>query len=838
MTKDKRNIRKIRIFNMGITMLIIFILNMVNINSYSNIVRADIRNFKDGGSSINIETGIAEYEFPVIIRDFKADHVFFQKNSSYINWGGKGDVEQTLGEDRKPVFTQESIQSIVKDLCKVDKKGKKNINSIIAEIKKVKKEDNNGEMISRLKNITNSKGFCIEGTYEDAKSWYEENSSKSYENIKSEINTAYRLVYYFTNSFFNDASTVNTRALGVADSIVLKKEVGSDVYTFDSDKNTEYINKGGFFPLDGLGFGNEVYKNSKGESRNYHFSLESHSKFFIEENKTLEFDFKGDDDVWAYVDNQLVIDLGGIHSAQDATFKIEPDSSNKKMSNIMIGKYDKKNNLIGYETIHQVKANEWYNFDFFYMERHTTESNLKIETNIGFKSVLDVEKAAYKIDESGREVDLEDGHILYPGETVYYKFKLINSGGVDFTNIAFRDDLLNVYVDSTGVYDLSGNEVDYNRLEIKKNGQESIADSQLNELALLKAKTHEEEESPHIEVKSRDFLKKEIYEEHVYKELINTVIGSAEADLNEHGKVRYEAQDTISVKVENLKNEFIDVDINKNIAQITRNEKVIYPNEKSIIPNIKPEDKVIFKFDIKNNSNINSIPVGIENIELNDILAIGDNATVKSEWVFLKEDNSEVNVDNIYLKADELLTLYTEWNITYDEANNYKYSLEKDVTNTITLTKNIIIDGNFEPLITKSSEVKMKIEPVNLIIQKDIQNLHGIVDNSIDSDKYFTIKVVGSDETEYIVEAQPGKEYILKNLRYGTKNLGVNYVISEIVPMNYELVNISNKNVTLNVKNNKSTDDEKSIITNRKINESYFFDENIVTNNFTNYTKK
>jgi len=67
------------------------------------------------------------------------------------------------------------------------------------------------------------------------------------------------------------------------------------------------------------------------------------------------FDFSGDDDVWVFINKKLAIDLGGVHSQAS-------DSVNLDYLGLTSG--------------------YTYPLDFFFCERHVTESNLVISTSI------------------------------------------------------------------------------------------------------------------------------------------------------------------------------------------------------------------------------------------------------------------------------------------------------------------------------------------------------------------------------------------------------------------------------------------------------------------------
>ena len=117
-----------------------------------------------------------------------------------------------------------------------------------------------------------------------------------------------------------------------------------------------------FFPLDGTtspaNFGRE-WQSTDGRSpstHNFSFTMELEFPFQVKEG--MVFNFRGDDDVWVFVDKQLVLDLGGMHNAIGGNFNV---------TQVLNGAF---------------KVGENRTLRVFYVERHSSESNLRIETNI------------------------------------------------------------------------------------------------------------------------------------------------------------------------------------------------------------------------------------------------------------------------------------------------------------------------------------------------------------------------------------------------------------------------------------------------------------------------
>lgn len=144
-----------------------------------------------------------------------------------------------------------------------------------------------------------------------------------------------------------DSSYIST----AIDTNLTFKHEGKGIYSFESSD---------FFPLDGKGFGEETTVNWDGTiatPHNYSFTMKLKRDFIYQPG--LSFEFKGDDDVWVFIDGKLALDLGGCHPEQTGSFNLD--------------NYAKEFNLIEGET---------YSLSFFFAERQADGSNCKITSNI------------------------------------------------------------------------------------------------------------------------------------------------------------------------------------------------------------------------------------------------------------------------------------------------------------------------------------------------------------------------------------------------------------------------------------------------------------------------
>lgn len=165
----------------------------------------------------------------------------------------------------------------------------------------------------------------------------------------------------------------------------------------------EVTSNGNYFPLNSSDQSGDASKLNYGFGQKFDlkFRLTSDGKVVDSENNKvpIEFNFSGDDDVWVFIDGQLVLDVGGDHDVVEGTI----DFANKKAKVNRVKKNTSNNGGEAGVIKDVVKKfpdilngadyfTKEHTLTMFYMERGLWESNMKITFNFPQENKLTVEK--------------------------------------------------------------------------------------------------------------------------------------------------------------------------------------------------------------------------------------------------------------------------------------------------------------------------------------------------------------------------------------------------------------------------------------------------------------
>lgn len=179
----------------------------------------------------------------------------------------------------------------------------------------------------------------------------------------------------------------------------LSKKISREVTFRRTGKNSYEYGSRGTFPLDDVNFSKDDPATKTGH--NFHFTAHMRIPMKISADGTEQFWFSGDDDVWVFLNGQLVLDLGGLHADTEGNFKIDQNGNVISTVNNVNTDQNCRQTLpsplqIGYDTYNSqlenkchrttatktvktgFKSGDVVNLDFFYAERSTSESNTRI----------------------------------------------------------------------------------------------------------------------------------------------------------------------------------------------------------------------------------------------------------------------------------------------------------------------------------------------------------------------------------------------------------------------------------------------------------------------------
>lgn len=204
---------------------------------------------------------------------------------------------------------------------------------------------------------------------------------------------------------------------------------------------------GQFFPFDAA---KEVFKEEDGKlvpngitsqnngPLNHYFGLSMSSRFVQPKDgktnaeKPMTFEFAGDDDVWVFIDDVLVGDIGGIHTSAKLTidFQTGQIKVNDSPDGTLLRKFQEAGRGASGFTGNTFANGTSHTLKFFYLERGATDSNMKLKFNLVTVPESDIIKfdqdgglvegaqfALYKTDKSFADTTTNSEKLLGSGTT-------------------------------------------------------------------------------------------------------------------------------------------------------------------------------------------------------------------------------------------------------------------------------------------------------------------------------------------------------------------------------------------------------------------------------------
>lgn len=180
---------------------------------------------------------------------------------------------------------------------------------------------------------------------------------------------------------FNNDPKVKVLGLTNIDNYKLNFSRTGDTYTLTKvlnengeNANASYTGSSNFFPLNHVSSVQNNNEDKENGTKNVYFGMRYDFTFTLGDyNGPLNYTFNGDDDLWVFLDGQLVLDDGGIHGAIEKTVNIKE----------MLGSNPDKS------AVHQITV--------LYMERGGNESNCAMNFTIPNLTPINYQEAQ-KID--------------------------------------------------------------------------------------------------------------------------------------------------------------------------------------------------------------------------------------------------------------------------------------------------------------------------------------------------------------------------------------------------------------------------------------------------------
>lgn len=176
------------------------------------------------------------------------------------------------------------------------------------------------------------------------------------------------------NQWFRDVEGVNKTS---NHAITLEPLDGSPgVFFYAREKQSTVASEQYFFPMDNVTDSDKSWNDMQSVStgtHNFYFTYELRTLFTFtprdkraDPTQDLTFKFVGDDDVWVFINGKLAVDIGGVHGQASGEINLDDAASDLGLEPYGV-----------------------YELVLFFAERHTTQSNFRIETTLQLTTETD-----------------------------------------------------------------------------------------------------------------------------------------------------------------------------------------------------------------------------------------------------------------------------------------------------------------------------------------------------------------------------------------------------------------------------------------------------------------